>query len=246
MLANYPTLQILSDMLGIAWNNHEYFIQALTHSSYAHENKHLNMEHNQRLEFLGDAVLELAVSDYLYRNFPNYPEGTLTKVRAGIVCEPSLALVSKELNLGEFLLMGKGEERSGGRKRPSILADAMESLIGAVYLDQGMVGAFLFILNRLAPVIQKVTRNGGLNTDFKTQLQEFAQKNSDGILGYKIIEEHGPDHCKTFVAEVSYGGELWGSGSGRTKKEAEQAAARHALEKLSSSELDFSNGENDE
>ncbi len=242
MLDN-SSLEKLKNKLGIAWENPEYLVQALTHSSYAHENRSLNLEHNQRLEFLGDAVLELAISDYLYRNHPDYPEGTLTKVRAGIVCEPSLASVARDLNLGSFLLMGKGEERSGGRDRPSILADAMESLIGAVYLDQGMEKAFAFITEKLASVIRKMTHHGGLSSDYKTQLQELVQKNSENYLEYRIIEEYGPDHCKTFVTEVACQGKLWGSGSGRTKKEAEQTAAKNALEKLEAGELKFLTGE---
>ncbi len=239
-------LDKLKENLGVAWNNPEYYMQALTHSSYAHENRHLSLEHNQRLEFLGDAVLELAVSDYLYRNHPDYPEGTLTKVRAGIVCEPSLAYVARDLRLGDFLLMGKGEERSGGRNRSSILADALESLIGAVYLDQGMERTFTFVIEKLNPVIQKVTQNGGLITDFKTRLQELVQKKSESTLDYKIVEEYGPDHSKTFVTEVNYQGKSWGFGTGRTKKEAEQAAARDALEKISSHQISFLTGEDNE
>lgn len=229
MTVNTDLVDQLKNELGLPWNDSDNLVRALTHSSYAHENKHPSLDHNQRLEFLGDAVLELAVSDFLYKNYPDYPEGTLTKIRAGIVCEPSLASVAREMDLGRYLLMGKGEERSGGRQRPSILADAMEALIGAIYLDQGLQKAYDFIVKKLDRVIRQVVMSGGLNTDYKTQLQELVQKNSENTLGYHIIEEYGPDHSKTFVAGVSFRGKLCGSGSGRTKKEAEQAAAKDAL-----------------
>jgi len=232
MTYNTDLIDQLKKELGISWNSIDNLRRALTHSSYAHENKNFNLEHNQRLEFLGDAVLELAVSDFLYNNYPEYPEGALTKMRAGIVCEPSLASLAREMNLGDYLLMGKGEERSGGRKRPSILADAVEALIGAIYLDQGFSTAHSFVVKILDQIINQVVQNGGLNTDFKTQLQELVQKNSENTLCYQIIDEYGPDHSKTFVAGVSYQGKLWGSGSGRTKKEAEQAAAKDALDRL--------------
>ncbi len=229
--------KVLMELLGIEWQDPNYLIQALTHSSYAHENKNVIVEHNQRLEFLGDAVLELAISDFLYRKYPDYPEGALTKVRAGIVCEGSLAAIARQLHLGEFLFMGKGEERSGGRQRPSILADALESLIGAIYLDRGMEVATRFILEKLDEIITEVAKTGGITADYKTQLQERVQQKSENRLSYRIMEEHGPDHCKTFVSAVSYQGVQWGLGSGRTKKEAEQAAAKIALLKIQSGEV---------
>lgn len=243
VIENAP-MENINIELGVEWNDPSQLIRALTHSSYAHENKSFNMEHNQRLEFLGDAVLELAVSDYLYKTYPNFPEGSLTKIRAGIVCEASLAFVAKQLKLGEYLLMGKGEERSGGRERPSILADAMESLIGAIYIDQGMETAYQFIMRQIGSSIQQVVQHGGINTDYKTYLQELVQKKSENPLTYKILEEYGPDHCKTFVAGINYQGSWWGKGSGRTKKEAEQAAAKDALEKINSGELEFITGGN--
>jgi len=239
-------LNELKAKLGIAWENSGYLTLALTHSSYAHENKSAEMEHNQRLEFLGDAVLELVISDYIYRQYPQYPEGTLTKIRAGIVCEPSLAEVAGSLCLGDYLYMGKGEERSGGRERPSILADAMESLIGAIYLDRGMDTTYRFIVEKLGPVIERVVKDGGIITDYKTHLQELVQKYCDSPLSYEIMKEHGPDHCKTFVAGVSIMGRLWGEGTGRTKKEAEQLAAKDALEKINNGELDLAGFWNNE
>lgn len=245
MTFNQELVKKVKSQLGIQWNDENHLLGALTHSSFAHENRNpqLSLEHNQRLEFLGDAVLELVVSDYLFKKYPEYPEGALTKIRAGIVCEPSLASIANSMDLGGFLLMGKGEERSGGRKRPSILADAMEALIGAIYIDQGMEQAYSFIMEKLNPVINKVVESGGLKTDYKTQLQELVQKKSENTLGYRIIEESGPDHSKTFVAGVSFQGIQWGQGSGRTKKEAEQAAARHAMEKILSGEINYLDGE---
>lgn len=246
MVYDNEALTRIKKHLGVDWDNPAHLVEALTHSSYAHENKHLNLTHNQRLEFLGDAVLELVISNYLFNKYCDYPEGVLTKIRAGIVCEPSLASVAQSLKLGEFLLIGRGEERSGGRKRPSILADALEALIGAIYLDQGMERATYFIIDVLDPVIQTVIQNGGLNTDFKTQLQELVQKNSENTLKYRIIDESGPDHSKTFKSAVSFEGLQWGSGTGRTKKEAEQAAAKDALTKIASGDIKFSHGEYNE
>lgn len=231
--------EILKNYLALTWENPALFRQSLTHSSYTHENRHYQLEHNQRLEFLGDAVLELVVSEHLYRTYQNYPEGTLTKMRAGTVCEPSLAEVARHLNLGECLLMGRGEERSGGRVRPSILADAVEALIGAVYLDRGLMDTREFILRELAPVIKKVTAKGGNAGDYKTELQELVQQRTENTLSYTIVEEYGPDHNKTFVSAVSFRGEKWGAGSGRTKKEAEQTAARDALARISAGEINF-------
>ena len=246
MVLESESVEKMKLQLGIDWANPDYLTQALTHSSYAHENRNLNLEHNQRLEFLGDAVLELAVSDFLYKKYPDYPEGALTKIRAGIVCEPSLALIAGTLQLGEFLLIGRGEERSGGRKRPSILADAMEALIGAIYLDQGMEKAYTFIIEKLHQVIQTVIQNGGLKSDYKTQLQELVQQKSENSLGYRIIEESGPDHLKSFIAAVNCQGIEWGRGCGRTKKEAEQAAASDALGKIISGQIPYLTGQKNE
>ena len=231
--------EFLIKYLGISWHNPELFRQALTHSSYAHETRHYHLNHNQRLEFLGDAVLELVISEHLYCAYSTYPEGALTKMRAGIVCEPSLAEVAKRLNLGYCLHMGRGEERSNGRKRPSILADAVEALIGAIYLDQGLEDTKKFILRELGPIIEKVTAKGGNAGDYKTALQELVQQQSENTLSYSIVDEHGPDHNKTFVAVVRLNSQDWGSGSGRTKKEAEQSAAQNALDKLQNGKISF-------
>ena len=218
----------LQQRLGINWSAPELFYQALTHSSCAHENRHLGLTHNQRLEFLGDAVLELVISEHLFRMFPDSSEGELTKLRAAVVCEPSLAKVSKELALGYCLRMGRGEERSGGRERPSILADAFEALLGAIYLDKGLEAARKIILDELASVIKDVIE-GKLDKDYKTELQEMLQQHSSDPVSYVILREEGPDHNKTFTAGVIYRGKEIGRGTGHSKKEAEQRAAKEAL-----------------
>ena len=223
----------LQQRLGINWSDPGLFYQALTHSSCAHENRHLGLTHNQRLEFLGDAVLELVISEYLFRTFPRRSEGELTKLRAAVVCEPSLAKVSRELALGYCLRMGRGEERSGGRERPSILADAFEALLGAIYMDQGLEAARKVIMQELKPVINDVIE-GRLEQDYKTELQEILQQHSPDPVNYVILKEEGPDHDKTFTAGVIYRGKEIGRGTGHSKKEAEQHAAKEALNIISS------------
>jgi len=222
----------LKRRLGVEWRDDNLLSMALTHSSFTYENRHAGAENNQRLEFLGDAVLELAVSDYLYRNNPDRDEGELTKLRAAIVCEPSLARVAGDLELGLCLSMGRGEERSGGRERPSILADAFEALLGAVYLDQGPDKAAEIAIRCLAPVINDVME-GRLERDYKTELQELVQQRDGETVQYVILREEGPDHDKTFTAGVLYRGQVSGTGTGRSKKDAEQQAAKWALAKIS-------------
>jgi len=218
----------LKKKLGIVWWDEDLLVQALTHSSFTYESRQNGVKNNQRLEFLGDAVLELAISDFLYRNHPDLDEGDLTKLRAAVVCEPSLARVAVELQLGPCLYMGKGEERSGGRERPSILADAFEALLGAIYLDQGLAGASDAAIGYLTPVIQDVLE-GRLERDYKTELQELVQQRGGGQVQYLILKEEGPDHHKIFTAGVLLKGEVAGRGSGRSKKDAEQQAAKSAL-----------------
>lgn len=218
----------LQQRLGIDWRDPGLFYQALTHSSCAHENRHLGLTHNQRLEFLGDAVLELVISEYLYRTYPERSEGELTKLRAAVVCEPSLAKVARELGLGHCLRMGRGEERSGGRERPSILADAFEALLGAVYMDKGLDVSRNLILREMAVIINDVIE-GRLERDYKTELQEMLQQHSPDPVHYVILKEEGPDHDKTFTAGVLYRNKEIGRGSGHSKKEAEQHAAKEAL-----------------
>ncbi|MGQ9512543.1 ribonuclease III [Thermodesulfitimonas sp.] len=220
----------LKARLGIIWHDEGLLRQALTHGSYAYE--HPGVTNNQRLEFLGDAVLELVISDYLYRTFPGKSEGELTRLRAAVVCESSLARVARELGLGEALFMGRGESQSGGRERPSILADAFEALLGAVFLDQGLEVAAEFALRELEAVIEDVL-HGRQERDYKTELQELLQKNSPENVSYVILKEEGPDHAKVFTAGVFYRGECLGRGEGRSKKEAEQRAAREALARIS-------------
>lgn len=204
---------------------------ALTHSSYANETKKGSHENNERLEFLGDAVLDMVVSEYLYRRFPKMPEGELTKLRAAVVCEGSLAELSRGLGLGRCLLLGKGEESTGGRNRDSILADAFEAIIGAICIDGGMAAVTAYIMGFMEGQIEK-TKGNFRDLDCKTHLQEVIQKMSKVPLHYAIVDEQGPDHNKVFVAEVTHEGRLLGRGSGRSKKEAEQNAANNALEAM--------------
>ncbi|MEG6521585.1 ribonuclease III [Desulfotomaculum sp. 1211_IL3151] len=221
----------LKTRLGFKWHNPTLLIQALTHSSCVHESRGHGLCHNQRLEFLGDAVLELIISEHLYKLFPDRTEGELTKMRAASVCEPSLAKVARGLDLGRCLRMGRGEERSGGRERPSILADAFEALLGAIYLDQGLDISRDFVLNQLSPIIDDVVA-GRLDRDYKTELQEILQQSSPEPLTYTIMDETGPDHDKTFTAGVIYRGAVIGKGRGHSKKEAEQRAARDAFKNI--------------
>lgn len=202
---------------------------ALTHPSYVFENPQKGVENNQRLEFLGDAILDFVVAEYLYLNYPDRPEGELTKMRAAVVNETTLARVAKEIRLGEELLLGKGEQVSGGRERPSILADAWEAVVGAIYLQYGFMEARRVILDLLKPEIAEVAQ--GNYGDYKTMLQEKAQREETEV-SYRILAEEGPDHNKRFTAGVFLQGKLMGKGIGRTKKEAEQRAAQQVLEEL--------------
>lgn len=200
---------------------------ALTHSSFANEAKG-KVPFNERLEFLGDSVLGLTISDYLYRTYPELPEGVLTKLRAGVVSEVSLAQIARALDLGKFIRLGKGEENTGGSDRTSILADAMESVIGAMYLDDGLDTAKAFVLRLLIPSINILAAGKG-HKDYKTDLQELLQSKSALDITYQIIDEIGPDHDKVFTAQVSHGNTAIGQGQGKSKKEAEQQAAQDAL-----------------
>lgn len=224
-------LRRLSTKLSVEFTNINLLHQALTHTSYANECKTPTILHNERLEFLGDAVLDLVVSEYLFRQFPILPEGELTKARAVVVCEPTLARCSAELGIGEYLFLGKGEASSGGRERTSILADAFEAIIGAIYLDSGFENTACFVLKQLGPELLLVER-GEYVKDYKTLLQEVVQKNTDSKITYEIIDESGPDHHKIFKVAVCVNGSQLGSGLGKSKKEAEQHAANQALIKL--------------
>lgn len=229
---NYSSewLNKLYTKIGYEFKNTMLLSTALTHSSYSNESK-IKADCNERLEFLGDSVLNLAVSEYVYKTYPDLPEGNLTKIRAGVVSEVSLAKVARDLNLGEFLLLGKGEQITGGRDRDSILADATEAIIGAIYLDGGFESARDFVLKQLKSAIEQHSRNNA-HWDSKTQLQELLQSKSSAGITYEIIDEKGPDHNKRFTAQVSSNGRVMGIGTGKSKKEAEQNAALEALEKL--------------
>ena len=200
------------------------------HSSYINENKLNPLHNNERLEFLGDAVLELVTSEYIFNSFPNMTEGEMTKLRAGVVCEPSLAKCARRLGLGEHLKMGRGEVANAGRDRDSILCDLFEAIIGAIYLDGGYDPAKDFIITALKQDIHSMV---GLTWifDCKTHLQEQLQKTSQEPITYYVIGEQGPDHNKIFTVELAHGGQILAQGTGKNKKEAEQEAARRAIEK---------------
>ena len=218
--------ELLEKKSGYHFQNPHLLKQAMTHSSYANEHKAKGYPDNERLEFLGAAVLEVVSSEFLFRHYPALPEGDLTKLRASIVCEPTLALCARELDLGDFLLLGKGEEHTGGRKRDSIVSDAMEALIGAIYLDGGFASAKEFVHRFIMTDIE----HKKLFYDSKTILQEQVQKNwHDGEISYVLTGEEGPDHDKTFLVDLYVAGEKKSSGKGRTKKAAEQDAAYRCL-----------------
>jgi len=228
---NNTDLSKFEETIKYSYNNIELLKRAFTHSSYANEKHIEKYDNNERLEFLGDAVLELIISDYIYNSFPRMPEGELTKLRAGTVCESSLANRARQIKLGEFLMLGKGEETTGGRERDSILADAFEAVIGSIYLDGGITSARKYILSQLEPTINKTNISLSI-IDCKTRLQEEIQKTSKEPLQYEIINESGPDHNKMFTSAVKHIGNTLGSGSGKSKKEAEQAAAANALKEM--------------
>jgi ribonuclease-3 len=210
------------------FNDPELLKEALTHSSYANEHRDKHMKCNERLEFLGDAVLSIVVADYIFQNCPNLPEGELTKLRSALVCEKALYAFGKQINLGEYLLLSRGEKNGGGADRPSIVSDAFEAVIAAIYLDGGMDAAKKHILRFVIPEVKNMNKKPF--RDYKTTLQEIVQKNPGEILEYHMVSECGPDHDKHFVFEVHLNSNVIGKGGGRSKKEAEQNAAREALE----------------
>lgn len=223
-------MQEIENKLEYVFRDKSLLERALTHSSYANENRKRNVLHNERLEFLGDSVLGMTVAAYLYENYPDMREGNMTRFRSELVCETALAKVAEKLNLGRYMRLGRGEEAGGGRTRPSITADAVEAVIAAVYLDGGLDEASKIIHRFILEPIkngQKVSV-----TDHKTELQELVQRKSGQILTYELKEESGPDHDKRFVYDALINGETVGTGVGKTKKEAEQAAAGDALSKL--------------
>nr|WP_314496648.1 ribonuclease III [uncultured Peptostreptococcus sp.] len=222
------SIRAFEDKIGYEFKDKTYIQTALTHSSFANEHKEFN--YNERLEFLGDSVLGLVVSDYLFRARNDLPEGKLTRLRANVVCEESLSAVARKINLGDHLFLGKGEKASGGSDRDSILADATEAVIAAIYLDGGFDQARDFILSNLRDTIAK-NIDGNIFRDYKTILQEIIQGNN-GKISYKLVGESGPDHNKEFEMQVKCGQETIGIGKGKNKKEAEKEAARDALVKM--------------
>lgn len=216
--------------IGYRFQNIGLLQNALAHSSYANERWHNSLMSNERLEFLGDSVLGMLVADFLYRSFPDRPEGELTRMRADMVCERTLANVAHGLGLGQHLLLGKGEEQGGGRSRDSILADAVESVIAACYLDGGMDAAKAFVDKFILVNVPLRKLN---NADYKTALQELVQQKKNQMIAYRLVGESGPDHDKQFRVELTINGEIVGTGIGSSKKRAEQDAARQALEALS-------------
>lgn len=205
--------------------------QALVHSSYCNENPDLSYASNERLEFLGDAVLNLVVTKELYDKFPELSEGELTEIRASLVCRNTLAQLAASQQLGDWLLLGRGEELSGGRRKESNLANAMEALIGALYLDQGLAKARRFVLGQIRPQLERI-RAGKMVPNYKALLQELIQGQGKPTPVYRLVQATGPDHSKEFTAEVAVNGEVLGMGTGRTKKIAESQAARAAWEKM--------------
>ena len=217
----------LFNVIDYRFKNKGLVTTALTHSSYANE-LHDGTKYNERLEFLGDSVLGYVVSDYIYKNCPEFPEGKLTKLRASLVCEKSLYGYAKQIGLGDYIRLSKGEKNSGGDDRPSILSDAFEALIAAIFLDGGLEPASKFILRFVLPDIKSA--KPVKFKDYKTVLQEIIQKNPEERISYQLVKETGPDHDKHFVVEVHLNSNVIGKGGGRSKKEAEQEAARIALE----------------
>ena len=220
-------MESLENRLHYKFNNINYLKNALTHSSYANEVRG-GFSSNERLEFLGDSVLSVIVSEFIYTKFPNMPEGELTRLRASLVCEKALCSFARELHLGDYLMLGKGEERGGGRERDSILADAFEAVLAAIFLDGGMAPAKEHIMRFVLRDVKHTSED--TFKDYKTTLQEIIQRNPEESVTYILTHESGPDHNKQFTVEVHLNSNVIGVGSGRSKKQAEQMAARQALE----------------
>ncbi len=221
-------LNELEQKIGYRFSDFSYLEHAMRHSSYCNEQKMDRFMNNERLEFLGDAVLELVTSEFLYLNYPKMPEGEATRKRASMVCEQTLALCAKEIDLGSYLYLGKGEDHTGGRERASVISDALEALIGAIYLDGGFTSAKEFVERFILNGIEEKQ----LFFDSKTIFQEMMQSITTEPIHYKMVGEEGPDHCKTFTVELFVGDQSAGIGSGKSKKAAEQAAAYDAIKKI--------------
>ena len=221
-------MEDLEQRMGYVFQDKSLLRQALIHSSYVNEHHMSRLECNERLEFLGDSVLSIVVSQYLFLHFTHLPEGELTKIRASLVCEKSLHEFAKQIRLGDFILLGKGEENTGGRERPSILADAFEAVIAAIYLDGGIDAATTYVLGFVPEDID--SRKSSAFNDYKTVLQEIIQKNPEEKVEYHLAGQSGPDHNKAFKVQVCLNSNVIGTGVGKSKKEAEQMAAKEALE----------------
>ncbi len=227
-MAQRRDIEDFQSSIGYQFMDIKLLKKALTHSSFANEHRMSKFENNERLEFLGDAVLEIVTSDFLFRKYDQMLEGELTKFRASIVCEPTLANFSKEIELGNVLMLGKGEDNSGGRFRSSVLSDAVEALIGAIYLDGGIEEARIFIESTLLENVEQRK----LFVDSKTHLQEIIQKNSESSVEYQVVAERGPDHSKLFEVTAEHDDRVIGHGFGRSKKAAEQEAAFDAIKEI--------------
>ncbi len=229
-MKNYiDNLHQLEKSLRYKFKNKDLLMRALTHSSYANENKMKPIENNERLEFLGDSVISLMVSQYLYKKYPEYPEGDLTKIRAMIVCESSLAYAARKIELGKYILLGKGENITGGRERDSILADTLEAITGAIYIDSDFDCTNKVLLKKFEGDVIHASLKGSLFVDYKTELQERLQKDKNIKIDYRVYKEEGPDHDKIFFIKVYLNSREIGKGKGKNKKEAEQNAAKNAL-----------------
>lgn len=226
-------MESLEAKLNYKFKNIDLLKNALVHSSYANEIRN-GVFSNERLEFLGDSVLSIIVAEHIYNKYPNMPEGELTRLRASLVCEKSLCFFSRELNLGDFLLLGKGEVKNGGRERDSILADAFESVLAAIYLDGGMNAAKVFVQNTVLRDLKQHKSDDSFK-DYKTTLQEIIQRNPEESINYILIDESGPDHDKQFTVAVHLNSNVIGQGVGKSKKQAEQMAARQALKLMGES-----------
>lgn len=222
------TFKALEKKIGYIFKENSHLRGALTHSSYSNEMRSEGRQNNERLEFLGDSVLSLVVSDYLFKRFSQMPEGELTKIRSKVVCETTLSQCARSIELGKHMLFGKGEDMTGGRERTSILADGYEALIAAIYLDGGLEASRKFILEHMNAKIEDAVA-GKVFLDYKTHFQEIVQHDKDNKIKYEVVNEEGPDHCKIFYTEVSLNEMVVGKGKGRSKKESEQEAAKNAL-----------------
>lgn len=230
-MSSYNLIEKLQKNLSYTFKNIELLREALTHKSFVNENPEIPLKDNERLEFLGDAVLDLSISTFLIKNFPYFQEGELSRFKAMVVSEPSLANIAARFELGQYLFLGKGEEQTGGRKKESLLANALEAIIAAIYLDGGLGSADEFIRVAFTEDIMMIVREG-INLDYKTALQEHCQARGLSLPAYKVIKETGPDHKKIFEIELLLSGTVVGIGIGRNKKDAEQKAAKEALKYL--------------